>query len=204
MAWTYATLTQAIQDFTENAETTFTDNIPVFIKSTEERLMDAVDLNLFRKNSTGATVNGNPLLTVPTDYLSSVSLAINDEFMMNKDPEYVQDYGGSGVPKYYGQYDITTFVLAPTPDAVYTVKFHYRYKPTSIVSSGTSWFGTNAEQAMLYGALVEAYIFMKGEADIINMYQQRLTEAIMRLKNYGEGREDVDQYREGLIRIKAT
>ena len=211
MAWTYATLVQAVKDFTEYDETTFNDNIDTFIRNCEERLLYSVDLDVFRKNSTANTTINNKYLAVPSDFLSPFSMSVTANgstlFLLNKDVEYLQEYnptGATGVPKYYALFDINNFLLAPTPAAAYSVELHYYYKPASIVDTGTSWLGDNAEQAMLYGTLFEAYTYMKGDADLLNLYNQRFAEAMTRLKNFGEGRENIDAYRDGLIRIKAT
>lgn len=211
MAWTYATLVQAIKDWTEYDETTFNDNIDTFIRNCEERILYNVDLEVFRKNATGTCSTGNKYLTLPSDFLSPLSLAVTvsgvQTFLLNKDVEYLQEYnptGATGVPKYYALFDYETFLLAPTPASSYSVEFHYYYKPPSIVDTGTSWLGDNAELAMLYGCLVEAYTYMKGEPDMLNQYGQRFVESVTRLKNLGEGRENIDAYRDGLIRIKAT
>lgn len=211
MAWTYATLVQAVKDFTEYDEASFNANIDTFIKNCEERLLYSVDLDVFRKNATASTTNGNKYLALPTDFLSPFSLSVTasgtQSFLLNKDVEYLQEYnptGATGVPKYYALFDINNFILAPTPAAVYPVEMHYYYKPASIVDTGTSWLGDNAEQALLYGTLFEAYTYMKGDADLLSLYNQRFAEAMTRLKNFGEGRENIDAYRDGLIRVKAT
>ena len=211
MAWTYATLVQAIKDWTENDETTFNSQIDNFIRNAEERILYAVQLDVFRKNASGSTTTGNKYLTAPTDFLApySVSVTANGStlFLLNKDVEYLQEYnptGALGVPKYYGLFDVDHFILAPVPADNYPVEIHYFYKPESIVDSGTSWLGTNAEQALLYGCLFEAYTFMKGEQDVLAVYSQRFTEAVARLKNLGEGLENVDAYRDGLVRVKAN
>jgi len=211
MSWTYATLVQAVKDFTEYDETTFNNNIDTFIRSCEERILYSVDLDTFRKNVSGTTTTGNKYLAVPSDFLSPFSLSVtssgSQSFLLNKDVEYLQEYnptGATGVPKYYALFDTTSFILAPVPAAGYPVEMHYYYKPPSIVDTGTSWLGDNAEQAMLYGTLFEAYTYMKGDADLLNLYNQRFAEALTRLKNFGEGRENSDAYRDGLIRVRPT
>ncbi len=211
MGWTYATLVQAIKDYTEYNETTFNSNINTFIKNAEERLLYAVDLQVFRKNVTGACSAGNKYLAVPSDFLSPFSLSVTSSgstaFLMIKDVEYLQEYnptGAQGVPKYYAFFDIHNLLLAPIPTASYPVELHYYYRPESIVTAGTSWLGDNAEQALLYGSLVEAYTFMKGESDLLQFYNSRFLESLNRLMNFGEGREETDAYRDGLIRVKAN
>jgi len=211
MGWTYATLVQAVKDFTEYSETSFVANIDTFIQNCEERILYSVDLAVYRKNDTGTTTAGNPYLTVPSDFRAPLGMSVfvngTRTFLLNKDVEYLQEYnptGAQGTPKYYALFDVDNFLLSPTPNAALTVELHYWYSPESIVTAGTTWIGTNAEQALLYGTLFEAYTYMKGEPEILNLYNQRFAEALTRLKNYGEGREDTDAYRDGLIRIKAT
>ena len=210
MAWTYATLVQAIKDWTKYDETTFNDNIDTFIKNTEERILFAVDLTVFRKNQTGNLTASNKYLAVPSDYLSSFSLSVTSDnttsFLLQKDVEYLQEYnptGGTGVPKYYAIFDVNTFLLAPIPSSNYAVELHYYYRPASITTDANTWMANYAQEALLYGCLIEAYTFMKGEQDLIAQYEKRFNEALSRLKNYGEGREEVDAYRDGLIRVKA-
>tara|TARA_Y100000114_G_scaffold98229_1_gene91423 strand:+ start:860 stop:1504 length:645 start_codon:yes stop_codon:yes gene_type:complete len=214
MSFTYTTLKQAIQDWTENDETTFVNNLDVFIKNTEERILKLVDLDFFRKNVSGATTSSNKFLAMPADYLASFSLSItksnNKEFLLLKDVNFIQEFNPNesttGTPRYYAPFDVSNFILAPTPDAAYVAELHYYYRPQSITatSDGTSWLGTNASDALLYGCLSEANTFMKGEADLSQQYQGRFTEAINRLKNYGEGVENSDAYREGLVRIQKS
>tara|TARA_R110001592_G_scaffold89993_2_gene264760 strand:- start:15 stop:665 length:651 start_codon:yes stop_codon:yes gene_type:complete len=211
MAWTYTTLTQSIKDWTDNSETTFVAEIPFFITNAEERIFKSIDLEYFRKNVSGTFTSGNKFLSMPTDYLSSFSLAFidasgNTNFLLQKDVSYIQEHtpGGSsttGNPKYYAPFDYQNFIVAPTPDASYVAELHYFYRPTSIttVDTGVTWIGTNASDALLYGCLVEAYTFMKGEADIIKMYSDRYMESISRLKNYAEGMEDKDAFRAGKL-----
>jgi len=213
-AWTYATLVQAIKDFTQYEETTFNTNIPTFIQNTEERILFAVDLTSFRKNQTGNLTSGNKYLAVPSDYISTFSLSVTSggskTFLLQKDVEYLQEYNptdATGIPKYYAIFDINTFILAPVPSSALAVELHYYYRPQSLTAtsgSDTTWISSYAQEALLYGSLVEAYIFMKGEPDLIALYDKRLNESLARLKNFGEGREDIDAYRDGLIRVKAT
>jgi hypothetical protein len=214
MAWTYDTLVQAIKDWTQYDETSFNDNIDAFIQNAEERILFAVDLTVFRKNQTGSLTLNNKYLTVPSDYLSAFSLSVtangSTNFLLQKDVEYLQEYnptGATGVPKYYAVFDINTFLVAPVPAASYSVELHYYYRPQSLTAtsgSQTTWISDYAQEALLYGCLIEAYIYMKGEQDLIAMYDKRFIESLVRLKNYGEGREDVDAYRDGLIRVKAN
>ncbi len=214
MSFTFTTLKQTIQDWTENDETTFVNNLNIFIKNTEERILKLVDLDFFRKNVSGSTSSSNRFLATPTDYLASFSLSVtngsNKEFLLLKDVNFIQEFNPNssttGTPRYYAPFDVSNFILAPTPDANYASELHYYYRPQSITatSDGTSWLGTNAPDTLLYGCLVEAYTFMKGEADLLQLYQARFNEAISRLKNYGEGVENSDAYREGLVRVQKT
>lgn len=211
MAWTYATLVQAIKDWTEYDETTFNNNIDTFIRNCEERIVYAAQMEVFRKNVSGTCSSGNQYLAAPSDYLSPYSLSVtvggSKVFLLNKDVEYVQEYnpsGSTGVPKYYALFDVDNFLLAPVPNSNYTAELHYYYRPASIVDAGTSWIGTYGEQALLYGCLAEAYTFMKGEDNLQQLYTNRFIESVSRLKNLGEGRENIDAYRDGLTRVKAT
>ena len=208
MSFTYTTLKQAIQDYAENDETTFINNIDNFIKAAEERIFKEVDLEFFRKNVTAVMTSGNKFLSMPSDFLSSFSLSYIDAsgenvFLLQKDVNYLQEFHPdstvTGSPKYYGIFDYQNFILAPTPNSGYTAELHYYYRPASIVGTGTSWIGTNAPQALLYGSLVEAYIFMKGEQDVIQLYNGRLQEAMSELQIYAVAKENTDAYRSGLL-----
>ena len=211
MTMTYGELKQAIQDYTENDETTFVNNIPLFIRFAEERILKAVQLNLFQRNQSGTMTSGNEYLAAPSDFLAPFSLSIDvsgdKEFLQFKDLDFVQTYNPdattTGQPKYYAQFDVDNFIIAPTPDANYTVDIHYLYRPASLTAgadSGTSWLSENAELTLLYGALVEAYTFMKGEPDLLGLYNQRFMEGMVRLKNLGEAQETIDEYRYGPVR----
>jgi hypothetical protein len=209
MSFTYAQLETAIQDFTENSETSFVNNLPVFIRGAEDRIFTLVDLELFRKNATAQLTVGDPYLSVPTDYLAPFSFQIittnYKEFLENKDVNFVQQYavdaGINTTPKYYSVFDINNFIVGPTPNLAYDVELHYYYRPASITAgaaSGTSWLSENAPNALLYGSLVEAYTYMKGEADMLQLYEQRFAQEVQRLKDLAEARENSDAYRRGL------
>ena len=215
MTMTYGELKQAIQDYTENDETTFVNNLPLFIRLAEERILKSVQLNLFQKNQFGTMTTGNQYLAAPSDFLAPFSLSIDvsgdAEFLLFKDLDFVQTYTPdpttTGQPKYYAQFDVDNFILAPTPNANYTVDIHYLYRPASVTAgadSGTSWLSTNAEIALLYASLIEAYTFMKGDPNLMQMYNQRYMEGIARLKNLGEAQETIDEYRYGSIRKPRT
>ena len=209
MSYTYAQLKTAIQDYTENTESTFVINLPTFIKNTEQRIFKLVDLELFRKNATSALSQNDPYLSVPSDYLASFSMSITNssskEFLLQKDVNFIQEYNPNasttGVPKYYAFFDIDNFIVSPTPNANFAVELHYYYRPTSLTAgadSGTTWLSENAPNAMLYGSLVEAYTYMKGEQDMLTMYEKQFTEAMTRIKDLAEARENSDAYRRGL------
>ena len=209
MSFTLATLKTAIQDYTDNAETTFVTHLPDFIKAAEEKIFKSVDLDLFRKNVTSAFTSSDAFLTVPTDYLASFSLQIttsgSESFLLQKDVNYLREYtpaaSTTGLPKYYARFDTDNFMVAPTPNSNYTLELHYYYRPTSLTAgadSGTTWISTNAPFALLYGSLVEAYSFMKGEQDVIQGYNNLYLQYMERLKDFGEARENIDANRVGL------
>ena len=284
MSYTLTTLKTAIQDYSENDETTFVSNLRSFIRSAENRIFKTVDLEYFRKNVTSATTSSDKFLSVPTDYLASFSLSItnssNTQFLLEKDSHFIQEYNPNpsttGVPKYYARFDVTNFILSPTPNSNYPVELHYYHKPTSLADSTieitvssassfsvgetitgatsgatatieskddssnkltivvpitafttgetitgsstahssaississdstTTWLSTNAFNALLYGSLTEAYIFMKGEPDMLTLYEKRFIEELSRLKDLGEARENADAYRQGLPRRQRT
>jgi len=284
MSFTYTQLKTAIENYTENNETSFVSNLPLFIRLTEERILKNVQLSLFRKNVAGQMSASNKFLSLPSDFLAPFALSYTDSnseavFVDFKDAEFIQSYNPNpattGSPKYYGQYDLDNLILAPTPSSSFNSELHYFYRPESLTQSsytltltsvtgtftandtitgGTSgessgvdsvpnttslivvipssnytvgetitaspsgatatvsalgadatltWLSENAEMAMLYGSLSEAYLYMKGDPAIMQMYTQRFGEAVGRLKNFGEAQEVTDEYRTGqLIRAK--
>ena len=211
MSFTYATLKTAIQDYTENTEPTFVTHLPDFIKGAEERLLKTVQLSVFRKNSSGTMTSTNQYLAVPPDYLSSFSLSYTNSssekvFLELKDADFVQTYNPNpattGLPKYYAVFDVDNFILAPTPNSNYSVELHYYYRPTSLTAgsdSGTTWLSENTPYALLYGSLIEAYIYMKGEQDMVALYEKRFTQALVEAKQLGEAKETTDEYRTGMV-----
>ena len=211
MSFTYDQLKQAIQDYTENDETSFVNNLPVFIRQAEERILKNVQLSLFRKNVSGAMTASNKYLAAPSDFLAPFSLSfVNSDgdhvFLDFKDVDFVQTFNPdattTGNPRYYATFDVDNFVLGPTPDSNYAVELHYFYRPASLTAgsgSGTTWLSENAELCMLYGSLIEAYIYMKGEQDIMAQYEKRFMEAIQGLKMFGEAKEVTDEYRTGMV-----
>jgi|TARA_R100001129_G_C5279343_1_gene236434 hypothetical protein len=212
MSWTFTTLKTAIQDYTQNTESTFVTNLPTLIVQAENRIIKSVELPNFRKNVTGTLTSGNPYLSTPTDYLYPFSLAVLDssnnyDYLLNKDVSFIREAyptaSTTGSPKFYAQFDDDTFIVAPSPDANLTVELHYFYIPESITvaSSGESWLGSNATEALLYASLVEAYTFMKGEPDILSGYENRFKEALGRLTLESDGYNRRDAYRDGYRKI---
>ena len=224
----YATLFETIKGYTENdfPSTQFSDSagstgtftskeqIDTFIKQAEQRIYNSVQFPNFRKNQTGTTTASNKYLEAPVDFLASYSLAVVNpttseyEYLLNKDVNYIRAaYPGpstTGIPKYYAQFDNNTFILGPTPDAAYTVELHYFYYPESIVTASTTWLGDNFDSALLYGALVEAYTYMKGEPDVLANYSKRYEEAMILAKRLGDGMERRDAYRSGQVRMSVN
>ena len=205
---TYAELTAAIKDYANNTETAFVAAIPTFVKQAEQRIYRSVNLPVNRKNVAGTLTDGNQYLTMPTDFLFSLSLSItsssNQIFLLNKDSNFIRstypNASTKGTPKYYATFASDSFIIGPTPDANYVTELHYYYQPASIVDTSPSWLGTNADTVLLYGSLVEAYTYMKGDADMMQLYQQRYQEALQLLKVQAEGRMTGDEYRDGMIR----
>ena len=210
----YSQLTTLIQDYCESTEQSFVANIPTFVQLAEERIYNTVQLPAIRKNVTGSTSNGNRYLTLPSDWLSTFSMAVIDpttqdyEYLLNKDVNYIRAAypppTSTGKPAYYAIFDDTTMLLGPTPDAAYTIELHYYYYPTSIVNSGTSWLGNNFETVLLYGSLREAYTYLKGSEDMMNYYEQKYQESLGQLKRLGDGLDRQDAYRSGQARVPVT
>ena len=206
---TYDELTAAIKDYANNTESAFVAAIPTFVKQTEQRIYRSVNLPVNRKNVAGTMTDGNQYLTMPTDFLLPLSLSItsssNQIFLLNKDSNFIRstypNASTKGAPKYYATFANDTFIIGPTPDANYVTELHYYYQPASIVDTSPSWLGTNADTVLLYGSLVEAYTYMKGDADMMQLYQQRYQEALSLLKVQAEGRMTGDEYRDGTIRV---
>ena len=206
MAFTYATLKTAIQDYMENDETTFTNNLDNFIKTTEEDILKNVELNYYRKNVTGTATSGNAYLGMPSDFLAPFSLAVISSSvyycLLLKHPSFIRDYtpnaSTTGQPKYYGEFDNDTFILAPTPDDNYSFELHYFYRPTSLTagaSDGTTYLSTNMPNVMLSGSLLQAAIFMKLDAAETGTYKQNYDQDIMQLKSWAEGKTTKEEMR---------
>ena len=214
MAFTFTTLKTAIQDYTDNSETTFNNNLTRFILNAEERILKECQLDVFRRNSQGTTSASTKFLSKPSDFLAPFSLSVvndsSNEFLLYKHVTFLQDFtpnpSTSGVPEYYGDWNDETFLLAPTPNDALTMELHYFFRPTSITASsdGTTWLGDNAELALLYGSLVEAYVFMKGEPDLLTFYNNRYFESLQGLKRLGEGQQTSEEYRQDRVRVEVT
>jgi hypothetical protein len=213
----YAALSAAIQDYTQNYETEFVANIPVFVKQAEQRIYNTVQFPSLRKNVTGNLTPNNKYLSCPIDFLSVYSMAVVDttgayEYLLNKDVNFIrQAYPtptDTGMPKYYALFGPTfsastelSFILGPTPNINYQVELHYFFYPESIVTANTTWLGDNFDTVLLYGSLVEAYTFMKGETDMMALYDGKYKEALMQARRLGDGLERSDAYRNGQTRI---
>ena len=213
----YAALSAAIQDYTQNYEDEFVANIPVFVKQAEQRIYNTVQFPSLRKNVTGNLTPNNKYLSCPIDFLSVYSIAVVDttgayEYLLNKDVNFIrQAYPtptDTGTPKYYALFGPTfsastelSFILGPTPNVNYQVELHYFFYPESIVTTNTTWLGDNFDTVLLYGSLVEAYTFMKGETDMMALYDGKYKEALMQAKRLGDGLERSDSYRSGQYRL---
>ena len=220
----YTELSNALQAYTENTEADFVAEIPVFVQQAEQRIYNSVQFPSIRKNMTGVVSTTSTYLSAPDDYLATYSLAVIDasgnyEYLLNKDVNFIrQAYpsaSDTGLPRYYALFgpavsgstisNELTFILGPKPDANYTVELHYYYYPKSItVTPFTSWLGDNFDSVLLYGSLVEAYTYMKGETDMMQLYNQKFMEALALAKRLGDGMERQDAYRSGQFRQKVT
>ncbi len=227
----YQELFAQIQSYTENqfpamilangSSVSVTTQIDTFIQQAERRIYNTVQIPSLRKNVTGTTTANNKYLACPNDYLATYSLAIIDvvtgeyEYLLNKDVNFIRQAYPSptstGKPRYYALFgsrlndpNELSFILGPTPDLAYSAELHYFYYPPSIVTAGTSWLGDNYSPVLLYGSLVEAYTYMKGEQDMINTYNTKYNEALQQLNRLGTGLERGDAYRDGQAKIKVN
>jgi hypothetical protein len=216
----YAALSANIQAYTENTESNFVAEIPVFVQQAEQRIYNNVQFPSIRKNVTGVMSTNNKYLACPNDFLAVYSMAVIDatgayEYLLNKDVNFIrQAYPlptDTAIPRYYALFGPQStnaaelsFILGPTPDANYNVELHYYYYPESIVTAGTTWLGDNFDSVLLYGSLVEAYTYMKGEADMMQLYNTKFMEALALAKRLGDGMERQDAYRSGQFRQKVT
>jgi len=216
---TYNELVAAIEAYVQNYETDFVANIPVFVRQAEDRIYNSVQFPALKKNVTGTTTANNKYLSCPNDFLASFSLAViapvtgEYTYLLNKDVNFMRQAYPSptdtGTPRYYSIFgpqssngDELTFILAPTPDAAYSMELHYFFYPESIVTAGTSWLGDNFDPVLLYASLVEAYTFMKGEQDMMQLYDGKFKEALQLAIRLGDGLERRDSYRNGQFRVE--
>jgi hypothetical protein len=198
------------QDWTDSAGSgtvtlTGTEQIDTFIQQAEQRIYNSVQLPVERVNVVGSTSTNNKYLNFPAGWLADFSLAVIDPvtqaqtYLLQKDVEFIRECypnpNDTGTPRHYAIFNNVTFILGPTPDASYNMEMHYFAYPQSIVTAGTSWIGDNFSSVLLYGSLLEAYTFMKGEADVIQNYTSRYNEALMQIKQLGEGKDRQDTYR---------
>jgi hypothetical protein len=219
MALTYAQLVVAVSDYCEN--TFDTTDMNTMIKQAEQRIYNTVQIANLRANVTGVISANNKYLSCPNDFLSVYSLAVypiaggNYIYLLNKDVNFIRDAypnpATTGTPKHYAIFgpqsssiNELTFILGPTPDVSYNAELHYYYYPESIVTAGTTWLGDNFDSALLYGTLCEAYTYMKGEADLVALVNQRYVQAIALLKNLGDGKQRMDAYRDGQVRVAVS
>ena len=226
---TYTELVAAIQSYTENYEQEFVSYIPTFIRQTETRVYNTVQIPALRANKTGILTSGNKYLSAPGDFLAVYSMAVIENYgqateayhyLLNKDVNYIREAyptpADTGLPLYYAIFgpsvssnvatDELTFILGPTPNSGYTVELHYYYYPESITTAadGRTWLGDNYDPVLLYGALREAYLYMKGEQDLIANVEAKYNEALGQLKRLGDGMERQDAYRSGQVRVRVT
>jgi hypothetical protein len=217
----YTQLTSAIKGFAENdfpatvGSFTSAEQIARFVQLAEQRIYNMVQLPAIRKNVSGNVTTGNKYVTTPTDWLSTFSFAIinaanETNYLLNKDVNFIResypdtDAAFYAKPEYYAVFDDNTFILGPTPDANYATELHYFYYPESIVTAGTTWLGDNFDTVLLYGSLMEAYTYMKGEPDMLKLYQERYVQAIALYKNLADGKQRADAYRDGQLRVAVS
>ena len=226
----YAQLSAAIQAYTENPSADFVAEIPTFVQQAEQRIYNSVQFPSLRKNMVGTTSTNNKYVAAPNDFLAVYSLAVvtnvtggdintgTYEYLLNKDVNFIrQAYptpDSTGTPRYYALFGPTisgatitpelTFIIGPTPDANYKLELHYYYYPESIVTANTTWLGDNFDSVLLYGSLMEAYTYMKGEADMLQLYNTKYMEALALAKRLGDGMERQDAYRSGQYRQPVT
>tara|TARA_R100001163_G_C5055866_1_gene192299 strand:+ start:1066 stop:1737 length:672 start_codon:yes stop_codon:yes gene_type:complete len=222
---TLTELKSLIQDYLQNTETTFVNNLNEIIKNAEERMFEEVEFDFFRKTSTGTLTAGDKFYTAPSDFVLAFSFAVKDSsddynYLIKKHPSFMQEYdvdpadsSKRALPKYYADYDKelatgsagSTLVIAPVPDSNYTVELNYLYKPTSLTSNSSgTWLSQNARNGLLYACLLEAYTFMKGDPDLLQLYETRYNQELARLKNRAEARGRKDEYRYDSLRKPVT
>jgi hypothetical protein len=210
----YTQLSTLIQDYCESTEQSFVANIPTFVQLAEERIYNSVQIPAIRKNVTGTMTADFQYFSLPSDWLSTFSLAVIDgttgeyEYLLNKDVNYIRAAypfpASKGKPKYYAIWDDNTMILGPTPDLAYSAELHYYYYPPSIVTNSTSWLGDNFETVLLYGSIREGYTYLKGDPDLMQYYENKYQESLALLKRLGDGLDRQDAYRSGQVRIPVT
>jgi len=214
----YAELVTAVEDYTEN--TFDTTDMNTMIRLSEQRIYNTVQLANLRKNVQGTLTALNKYLAAPTDFLSVYSLSVIDgsgnfSFLLNKDVNFIREAypvaTSTGLPRHYAIFgpdsssvNELTFIVGPTPNSNYTVELHYYYYPESIVTANTTWLGDNFDSALFNGVMVEAIRFMKGEPDLVKLYQDMYLQSIALLKNLGDGKQRQDAYRDGQVRVQVN
>ena len=215
---TYDELVTAVQDYTEN---TFPKvDIDAMIKIAEQTIYNTVQIANLRRNVTGSTSANNKYLSCPGDFLSTYSIAVVDSngeyrYLINKDVNFIREAypkaNSTGVPKHYAIFgpqsnDVNelSFILGPTPDDAYVVELHYYYYPESIVTAQSTWLGDNFDSALFNATMVEAIRYMKGEEDLVKFYKDQFVQSIALLKNLGDGKQRMDAYRDGQVRIQVS
>ena len=219
----YAQLVVAVSDYCENSFPT--TDMDTFIRQAEQRIYNTAQPANLRKNVTGTITSANKYLSAPTDFLSVYSMAVYPEaggdflYLLNKDVNFMREaypnQNATGKPKHYAIFGPTvtalgavtnelSFIVGPTPDAVYAVELHYYYYPESIVTSGTTWLGDNFDSVLLYGTICEALMYMKGEPDMVQLAQNRYVQAIALYKNLADGKQRADAYRDGQVRVSVA
>ena len=216
---TYTELVTFVTDYCEN---TFpTADMDTFIRQAEQRIYNTVQIANLRKNVTGTITANNKYLSCPEDFLSVYSLAVYPEaggdylYLLNKDVNFMREAypnpATTGKPKHYAIFgpqssnvNELSFIVGPTPSTTYSAELHYYYYPPSIVTAGSTWLGDNFDSALLYGTMCEAITYMKGEADMVKLYQERYVQAIALLKNLGDGKQRADSYRDGQVRVQVS
>ena len=206
--------TQLKVDIQDICETTFTDaQLAMFTEQAEQKIYNTVQIPALRKNVTGGLTANNTYLDIPSDFLWSYSLAVVDgdgsySFLINKDVNFIREaypkVTSIGLPVHYAYFNDDAFIVGPTPDSAYAVELHYGYYPASIVTAGTTWLGDEFDSALLNGALIEAIRFLKGEPDMVAMYERLYVQAIGLLKNLGDGKLREDAFRSGQYRVAVT
>jgi hypothetical protein len=215
----YAQLVVAVSDYCENTFPTV--DMDVFIRQAEQRIYNTAQPANLRKNVTGVLTASNKYLQCPADFLSVYSLAIYPTaggdylYLLNKDVNFMRDAypnpASTGKPKHYAIFgprsdnvNELSFILGPTPAIAYNTELHYNYYPESIVTASTTWLGDNFDSVLLYGTMCEALTYMKGEPDMLKLYQDRYVQAIALYKNLADGKMRADAYRDGQIRVAVS